>query len=360
MSGIRSVPILTLIALLIGCSSNTIEPQARATPSLADELTIYYYADYIPQTILDAFSKEYGIKINYQTYVSPDQAASDILNGADYDVVWISSAQVPLLVEADVLAAIDYRNIPRVVDLNANFRDLAYDPGNRHSVPYYWGTTGLVVRTDLFDNPISDWNDLWQIENAQIAIWQEMRFVIGFALQSLGYSVNTDKPEELEAALNRLIELKNSLVFLESTDTDTSAYALADGRIPIALGWSYDALLGQSLNPAIAYITPQEGTMLWFENIVIPKESSRKHTAEVFINFMLRPEIAAQYANEYFYAVTSDAAREAINPDILNNPAIYPDDETLAQAEFILPLSPEVQALYDNIWQRLLDAMGDA
>lgn len=360
MSRNKLIPLLILLAVLIGCSPQSATPSATATPTLSDQLTVYYYADYIPQGVLDAFTKEYGVKIDYQTYVSPDEAASNILSGSVYDVVWISSAQVPGLLEADVLAEIDYRNVPGVIDLNANFRDLAYDPANRHSVPYYWGTTGLVVRTDLFEKPVLKWNDLWNTQSGQIGIWQEMRFVVGLALQSLGYSINTDKPDELEAALDRLIELKPNLVFLEEIDPDTSAYALADGRIPIALGWSYDALLGHDLNPSVTYVTPQEGTMLWLENMVIPKASTQKYTAEVFINFMLRPENAAQYTNDYFYAVTSDAAREAINPDILGNPAIFPDDEVMARAEFILPLSPEVQAMYDDLWQRFLDAPSDA
>ncbi len=356
MFRIRWIPVLIPIVLLIACSPNS------GTPTLSDEITVYYYADYIPQTVLDAFTEEYGVKIDYQTYVSPDEAASDILSGKVYDVVWISSAQVPRLVEGGVLAEIDYRNVTRVADVNANFRDLAYDPGNRHSIPYYWGTTGLVVRTDLFGRAVSSWSDLWEVQYGQVGIWQEQRFVIGLALQSLGYSVNTDKPEELEAALNRLVELKRNAVFIEelNTDSSTAAYALADGLVPIALGWSYDALLGHDLNSAIEYVTPQEGTMLWLENIIIPAASERQYTAEIFINFMLRPENAARYANDYFYAVTSDAAREAVNPDILNNPAIYPTNEMLARAEFILPLSPEVQTLYENAWQRFLDAPGAA
>ncbi|MCC7210198.1 MAG: spermidine/putrescine ABC transporter substrate-binding protein, partial [Anaerolineae bacterium] len=343
MSMHRLARLLFLAALLAGCSS------APGTPTLADELTIYNYGDYIPKAVLDAFTEEYGVKIDYQIYVSPDEAAASVLDGSAYDVVLISSAQVPRLLQANALAKIDHQNIPNMVGLSANFRDLAYDPQNEHSVPYYWGATGLVYRTDLFQKPVTGWDALWETRYGKVGLWQEQRFVLGLGLQSLGYSANTEKPEEIEAALDHLMEMKHNAIFMETlnADTSTAAYALADGLVPMSLGWAYDALLGRDLNAAIQYVTPREGTMLWVENILILARSEKKYTAEVFINFLLRPENAAQYANEFYYAVTSEPAREFINPDILSNQAIYPTNEMLTRAEFILPLTAEGQALYD-------------
>ena len=140
----------------------------------------------------------------------------------------------------------------------------------------------------------------------------------------------------------------------------TSAPELDSGRVTIALGWAYDGLAGRDLNPAIEYVLPNEGTLLWLEDLVIPANSPNKATAELFINFMLRPEIAAQFSNETFYAVTVEPANDIIDPAILNDPIVYPSDDMLVNAELTLPLSAEAKALYDDIWRRFMEAPSGA
>ena len=159
---------------------------------------------------------------------------------------------------------------------------------------------------------------------------------------------------ELEAALEHLLELAPNATWL--TDEDSSAPLLVSDEAVMALGWAYDVWTGQQENEAITYVLPAEGTILWGDNFVIPANSPHKHTAEIFLNFVLRPEITGQIINENYYPMANDAARPFIDPEILNDAVIYPPNEDLMNAEIMLPLSPEGEKLRAEIWERFLDA----
>ncbi|MCC7210197.1 MAG: spermidine/putrescine ABC transporter substrate-binding protein [Anaerolineae bacterium] len=349
----------SLILVLITTVACT--PAAPSTPTplpLADELTVYYWDGGMPQAIFDAFTEEYGVKINFQSYASYAEAQEQIRAGKVVDVTFLGNDFVGESMHEELLAALNLANIPNLRNVAANFRDLAFDPGNKYSIPFAWGTSGLVVRTDLFGKPVTSWNDLWAADFQKAGIWDDRRTMIGLALRSLGYSVNTETPAELEAALDRLVELKARALFMEQFDPWTSAPELNSGRIVIALGWAYDGLTGRDMNPAIAYVIPEEGAILWLENVVIPATSPHQYTAELFINFILRPEMSAQFANETYYAVTNEAAKPLIDPAILSDTIVFPDSEMLANSQLTLPLSPAVRALYDDVWARFMAAPG--
>ena len=221
-------------------------------------------------------------------------------------------------------------------------------------------STGLVVRSDLTYSPVDQWSDLWDPRYAgKIGLWRgEPRATLGLALRSLGYSANSEQRPELEAALDRLRRLKRNALFLEDFDPGSSAPVLASGQVIAAMGWSFDALKGRALNPAITYVLPKEGALLWGDNFVIPASSARKYTAEVFLDFLLRPQVSAEIANQNFYATPNEAAFSFIKPEILKDPAVFPTSEDLKNAEIIVPLSEAGQRLYDEIWQRFM-AEGD-
>lgn len=349
-------PIIVVLLLLAGCVPSSATPSPTAQISVAEEIVIYGWDGGVPQAILDDFTEEFGINIKYRTFTSYAEASESIQAGEVYDVVFLGTDYVGQLIEQGDLTELTLSNIANLRNVAINFRDLSFDPGNRYSVPYSWGTTGLVVRKDLFAKEVISWNDLWEAEVNQAGIWDDQRSMIGLTLRSLGYSANTDKPEELEAALKRLIELKERALFMEEFDPWTSAAELASGRISIALGWAYDAMAGRELNSEIDYVIPQEGTLLWLESLVIPVTSTNQAGGELFINYMLRPEVAAQFVNETFFAVTIEAASKAIDADILSDPVVYPTDEMLVNAEIVFPLSPESKELYDDVWRRFMDA----
>ena len=352
-----ALAITLVLSGLPGCSLPIPGP-TPTSPTLASELVFYDWEGDMPQPVLDAFSREYGVKVTYLVYESQEEAIQNMRAGQRYDVVVMDSRFIPSLVHENLLATINYRNVPNFKNIAANYRDLAYDPGNQHSVPYNWGTDGLVVRSDLIEGPVTSWADLWDPRYAgRVAIWVGMpREVMGLTLKSLGYSVNSEVPAELEAALARLLELKPNLRYVEDYDLANSASAMTSGQIVLSMGDAMDALAAREKNPAITYVLPKEGALLWSDTFVTPANSPNQTTAEVFLNFLLRPEIGAQITNESHYATPNEAAYPFTDPQILNDPVIFPPRAQLKNAEIILPYSPEGQKLFDQIWERFIAA----
>jgi spermidine/putrescine transport system substrate-binding protein len=348
---------LTLI-LLAACSTPT-PPPATPTPiPLAKEITLYDWEEDMPQSVLDAFTAEYGVKINYLIYESQEEAIENMMAGQVYDVVVMESRFIPQLVQEHLLAELDQRNLSNTKNLSANFRELAYDPGNHYSIPYNWGTTGLVVRSDLVAEPVTRWADLWDSRYAgRVGVWMgQPREVVSLTLKSLGYSANSEDPAELEAALDRLLELKPHVLTLEDFDLYSSSEVMSSGQAVITMGYAIDVLDGSEQNPSITYVLPKEGALLWNDTFIIPANSPNKSTAELFLNFLMRADINAKIANLNLYATPNEAAYPLIEPDILNNPLIFPLNADLVNAELILPLSPQGQQLYDEIWERFTTA----
>ncbi len=339
--------------ILSACGGNS-----TTEPTLAETLTFYDWAEDVPQEVFDAFEQEYGVKVTYLTYETQEAAIDEMRAGQAFDVVVMESRFVPLLTREGLLAQIQLTNIPNFKNISANFRDLAYDPGNQYTIPFNWGTNGILYRTDLVEEPVTRWADLWDERySGMVGLWDSQpRETLGLTLRSLGYSANSENPAELEAALEALLELKPRMHALEEFDSETCADPLANGDLAMAMGWAGDLALGLELNENIAYVLPEEGAMLWGDVFVISSNTASQHTAEVFLNFLLRPEIAAMIADFNYYATPNEAAYPFIAAEIFSDPAIFPPNADLANAEILLPLSVEGQALYDRIWERYLSS----
>lgn len=350
--------LLSFSVLVILTACNTSAPLPTSTPpTLADELIFYDWSGDKIDTVFDAFTREYGVKITYVSFESTEEAVANIAAGQVYDVAIIENQFIPSLIDQDLLAEIDFRNVPNFKNISANFRNLAYDPKNKHTIPYTWGTTGLVVRSDLADEPITRWADMWNPHYAgKVANWAVTpRYTLGAALRSLGYSVNSEDPAELEQALDRLRELKPNSIWV-TDEAHSTAPLLVSGEAVMALGWSEDVWLAQAENENIVYVLPEEGTILWGDNFVIPANSPNKYTAELFLNFLLRPEISAQITNNNLYATPNEAARPFIDTDILNDPVVFPTEADLKNAEVLLPLSAHGEKLFYEAWERFKTA----
>lgn len=347
---------LWAISSLVACGRSVplMTPTPTALP-LADELVFYNWPDDMPESVLAAFTSEYGINVTYRMFDSMEEATERIRAGEIYDVVNLDSRFIPMLIAEGRLAEIDDSKMAGLKNISPNFRDLVYDPGNRYTIPYNWGTTGLIVRTDRVKTPVTRWADLWDPAYAgQTAIWEgEPREVLGLTLKSLGYSANSADPVELEAALARLLVLKPDVHLLEA-DPDGLAALLEKGEVIVSMGYAGDVFEARQLTPHIAYVLPEEGALLWNESFVIPANSPNQAAARLFLEFILRPEIAAQIANENYYATPNEAAYPFIDPAILNDPMIFPSNADLAKAELILPLSQAGQNLHNEIWERFL------
>ncbi len=342
------------ISSLAACYAASPQP-AVTPPPLAQELVLYGWAGYIPSSTLDAFTAEYGVKVTQLIYENQEQAVAGMKAGQAYDVVVMGSHLVPELIADSLLAEIDYHNVPNFRNISPNFRDLVYDPGNKHSVLFEWGTTGILARQDLVNKAPTHWADLWNTDySGKVGVWPLRRSLTGITLKSLGYSINSEKPEELQAAAERLRLLKSNS-FMIDPNLATAVPLMVSGQAVMIYGWSYDAIEARQQNQPIAYNLPEEGTILWGDNFTIPANSPHKHTAELFINFMLRPEISAQFVNETFIATANEAADSFIKPELRNDPIIFPPVEVIKGAEWILPLSPAGQKQHTQIWQQFMN-----
>ena len=351
---IRLISTLFVLTTLVACGTPTPEPTPTPKP-LAEELIFYDWEEDMPQAVLDAFTEEYGVKVTYLTYEDQEEAVEGIRNNEHYDIVVLENDNVSLMISDELLEEIDYQKVINIKNIALNFRELAYDPGNKHSVPYSWGTTGLVVRNDLVAEPIISWTSLWDPQYAgKVGLWGFPREVMGMTLKSLGYSVNTKNPDELAAAKEKLLTLKPNTIFIDEINDLSSAPLLLEGQLVIAHGWADDVLQAQDEN--VVYVIPEEGPILWGDNFVIPANSPNKETAELFLNFLLRPDIAAEIVNENYFATANEASFELINPEIYNDPLVFPPNEQIQNGEVVVPLDPETQKLYDEIWQAFLDA----
>ncbi len=345
---------LLVLCLVEGCESE--EPPSKHPPALARELVLYDWVDDMPQSVLDAFSREYGVKVRYVTYESQEEAVEKLLNGEVFDVAVVENPFIPALVAANRLAEIDFDFVPNFKNISANFRDLAIDPGNRYTVPYHYGTTGLLVRTDLVGEEVTSWNDLWNPRFAgKVAVRLQQRELIGITLLSLGFELNSEKPEEVNAAIDRLIDLKKSVVWVD-VDNVKAVAKLLSGEAVILLGWPLDYQVAHCANKAVSFVLPQEGTALWSDNYVIPASSNYAHTAAVFINFLLRPEISAQIVNEKNYPTANEAALPMVRPEVRKDPVIFPSAADLRQAHFFLPVPIGPESLYGKAWDRFIAA----
>lgn len=340
-------PFLVLAGMLFGCSASE--------PPLPEKLTLYSWVDYMPQSVMDAFTEEYGITFDYIAYETEEEVVENIQAGNVYDLVLLNPEFIPQMVAEDLLKPLDYRNIPNFKYVSANFRDLVFDPGNTYSVPFHWGTTGLLVRTDLVDRPITSWNDLWDPAfTGKVGIWTFPRSLIPIALKAQGYSANSEDLDELEMTRQYLLKLKSNIVIISGLEASIVPM-LESGQIVIGYGWAYDATLAQESNLPIEYIIPEEGTILWMETFIIPANAQNPHAAELFLNFILQPEIAAQIVNESYYPMAVDGIEPYILPDILQNPVIFPDNSQLEKAEITLPIRTERKWIYDDIWADFME-----
>lgn len=321
------------------------------------ELVFLNWENDVPYTVLEKFEQEQGVKVIYRTYGSFEEAVEIIRSGERVDVVNLDVRYIPTLRDAGLLLPLRQDHLPNYKFISPDFRFLTFDPENRYSIPYNWGITGLLVRTDLIPREVTRWSDLWdETLSPQIALYRgEMRELVGMALKSLGYSVNTEDPGQLEQAFQRLEELKPRAVFIEDLGLTSPLDLVLEGETPLAMAFAYDWVEAGQQTSEIAMVIPEDGALLWYESFVIPQSCADQDAAELFLNYLMRPEIAAEVTNFNHYATPNTAAWDLISPEIRQNPLIFPDNAILEHAEMILPLSPQGEALYQKLWQKYME-----
>lgn len=345
--------VMLLIAISAACAcAGTVTPPRS--------VIVHDYVGDLPPAVLKAFSDETGITVEFVAYEGPEEAVANLRTGKVYDLVVMENRYIPALIQEDLLAPIDHHRIPNFKNISLNFRDLIYDPGNRYSVPYSWGTTGMLVRTDLVDEAVTHWSDLWDDRyQGKVALWRgQGREVISLTLRSLGYSANDESPQALAAVQARLEQLRPFVRFFEDTDPVSAAPLMAEGEIALSMGYSGDVMPCRTLNLPVDYRLPAEGALLWGDNFVVPANAPHPEGAAALIDFLLRPDIGAQITQSTFYATANEAAMALLDPTLATDPALFPPQSIMSQLEIVLPLSPQGEELYAHVWEAFL-AAGD-
>ncbi|KXG78639.1 ABC transporter substrate-binding protein [Thermotalea metallivorans] len=316
-----------------------------------NRLNVYNWGDYIDPQVLEDFEKEYGIKINYENYANNEEMLAKIqAGGTDYDVIFPSEYMVEAMIKQGLLQKLDMNHLPNFKYIGDQFKNLPYDPGNQYSVPYFWGTMGIIYNTKKVQEPVDSWEALWDERyKGDILMLDSARDTIGIALKKLGYSLNTRNIEELEKAKEELIRQKP---LVKAYEVDAYKDMMIAGEAAMALTWSGDAMLLTEENPDLAYVIPKEGTNLWFDAIAIPITSKHKREAELFINYMMRPEVAAKCAAYVKYATPNEAAKELLPKEVIENELSYPKGNIMEKGEVFVDLG-EFTTEYDRVWTEL-------
>lgn len=314
-------------------------------------LNVYNWGDYIDESVIQEFEEKYNIRVNYDTFsTNEDMYVKIKAGGADYDVLFPSDYMIERMIKEDMLHKLDFDNIPNYKYIEGQFKNLEYDPQNEYSVPYMWGTVGILYNKTMVEEPVTSWQILWdQKYSKQILMLDSQRDSIGITLKMLGFDMNTRDLDELEEAKQALIEQKPLVLAYVGDDVKDKMIA---GEAALAVVWSGDAVYMKWENPDLEYALPEEGSNLWVDAMVIPKTSKNKAEAELFINFMCDPEIAYKNADYIGYSSPHLEAKKMLDPELLNDPAAYPEMEELVNCDIFKDLGDFLR-VYDRIWTEI-------
>ncbi|HMX52596.1 extracellular solute-binding protein [Plasticicumulans sp.] len=339
-------------ALLLALLSSLACAPARA----ADErtLVLYNWAEYMPRPVLKQFTKETGIKVRYSTYDNNEAMFAKLKAveaSGGYDLVVPSSYYVTRMRAAGMLQPLDKNRLPNLKNLDPRLLDKPYDPGNAYSVPYLWGASGIAVDSARIDPAtVTSWADLWKPEyRGRLMLLDDLREVFGIALKLDGRSINSRDPDEIRAAYEKLLELRpNVKVF----NAESPKSVLLSGEVRIGQIYNGEAWMAEQANPKIRFVIPKEGPLLWVDNLVIPKSARHVEEAHAFIDFVLRPEIAKQIAEEVGYTTPNLAARALLAKKVRDSRTAYPSDADLERGEFQTDVG-DALPLYEQYWSKL-------
>lgn len=333
---------------------------AEVRPGLArqgnkEQLYIYSWASYIDDELTREFTAQTGIQVQTDIYSSNEQMLATFQAGKGniYSVLYPSDYTVAKMIELNLLAELDQARIEGLDNLPPQFQDSIHDPGNRHSVPISWGTTGLIYNSEKLSPAPDDWNYLWTYRQKlarRMTMLDDVREVMGATLKSLGYSYNATDPQQIKRAYEKLTELKPAIANFTS---DAWRDQLLAGDLLLAMGYSSDAVAVMNEDPKLKYVIPQSGTSLWSDTMVIPRTAPNVDAAYSWINYMMQPSVAAQVTQRLFFATANQAAHDQLPAPLRNNPSLFPSDDLLRNAERLGPVDQTTAEIYDRYWTRL-------
>lgn len=336
---------------LSACSKKEPAPAATAPAAEPCKLNVFIWSEYLDPEIVKAFEARESCEVTLDLYEDNESMMAKLQGGGAslYDVVVPSSYVVPAMVKLGLLAPLRKERIPNLEHLDAKFVSPAYDPGNVYTAAYLWGTVGIYARKQ----PGKELDETWGLifdpaaKPGSFLLLDSSREMMGAALKYRGYSVNSTDPRQLqEIAAVLAVAKQRSRGFEGGVGGKNKVLARA---VNAAVVYNGDAVRGTKEDPETYYFVPREGGVIWVDNMAIPARAPHRDVAERFIDFILEPKIGAQLANFTQYATPNQAARAFVNPDDLENPAIYPPAEMMSKLELVNDLGAQ-NRLYDELW----------
>lgn len=353
--------------LLSGCGGNAAGSSSAdngGNRSDSNELYVYNWGEYIDEDVIDQFEEETGIKVIYDMFETNEEMYPVIeAGGVNYDVVCPSDYMIQKMRENDLLAEINFDNVPNLDQIDPTYLEMSksFDPENKYSVPYTWGTVGILYNTKRLEELGMDvptkWSDLWDERlDGEILMQDSVRDAFMVALKKDGYSMNSDNEDELQQAKQDLIDQKP---LVQAYVIDQVRDKMIGGEAAIGVIYSGEMLYIQNevkdlgLDYDLKYVIPEEGTNLWIDSWVIPKNAKNKENAEKWIDFLCRPEIAKQNFDYITYSTPNKGAFDLLDEEIQNNKALFPDIDSLKDSEVFKYLGDEVDAVYNELWKEV-------
>ena len=340
--------ILAIVGLLF---ATNFFMDASTKSASSGTLTIYNWGDYIDPELLTAFEEESGLQIVYETFDSNEAMYTKInQGGTSYDIAIPSEYMIERMIEEEMLNPLDYSKIEGVDHLVPEFMDLPFDPGNKYSIPYFWGTLGIIYNEKMIEeDAITAWEDLWNPEYREsLLLIDGAREIVGFTLQNLGYSLNSTNENELAKVEEKLTSLAPNV---KAIVADEIKMYMIQEEAPIAVTFSGEAADMMWENENLHYVLPEEGSNLWFDNLVIPKTAQNIDGAHAFISFMLRPENAALNAEYIGYSSPNQTAIEKyIDEEVISDEQFYPNLDEVDDLEVYENLGLEYIGIYNDIF----------
>jgi len=352
----RRLCILAIFAGLIfltGCNDGD-APVAADGRELASSINVFNWGEFIDPQVLGMFRDETGITVIYDTYATNEEMYQRIrAGGSDFDVLFPSEYMIERMINQDMLSPLNWDNIPYASHIDDRFWYMPFDPTNRYSVPYMWGTFGIMYNTTMVYDPVYSWAVLWDERYTnQIFMYYASRDTMGAALRFLGFSLNTTNIDEVNAARDLLIE-QRPLVRAFLGDAIKDMMINRDGAL--ATVFSGDAVWAKQDNPDLNFVVPIEGTQIFLDSMVIPSTSTRQYEAEMFINFMTRPDIAYLNTTYVMYSTTNATTFEML-PDYMRYCTIYwPPDDVFYRLEAFADLG-DFKDQFERAWTEVLAA----
>ncbi|MDR6288643.1 spermidine/putrescine transport system substrate-binding protein [Inquilinus ginsengisoli] len=322
-----------------------------AAPAMAEELHIYAWSSELPDEVVQDFAKATGIDATVDTFDSNESLIAKLEAGASgYDIINPSQYAVQILVKKGLVEPLDHTRLPGLANLSEVFRTLSYDSGNQYSLPYIWGTTGFAYNSDCVTEPVTSWKALWDPKyKDRIYMLDNMLAAYIAALQINGYSATSANPDEIAKATRSLIEQKPILGGYNSTNF---ADLVSSGEACLVEAWSGNVIQAMADNPKVHYVLPDEGGTMWIDGYSVARNAPNRDAAYKFLDYLLQPEVAAKVTRLVKVANTNAKAKALLPPDITGNPAIYPPEERLKKAEFILDHG-EAMKFYQDGWTQV-------